>query len=292
MIPFLHFFQDPPPSYVFEIAPAHVAMAKAAGGAQAIVEPLPPGALSPSPLRDNVIDAEAFASAVRKLAAIGRPSHKSRRAALILPDHSVRVSVLDFDHFPERPEEQLPLLHFRLKKTLPFDIDSAALSYFVQPLTREGKREIVVAVTPLEVVAHYEAPFRAANFQPGIVTTSHLAMLDLLPPAVVTIVAKLSGGILTVMALDHGILRLVRSLELTEVSLDEIAADLYPTFAYAEDNFGARPDTLMLCGFADLARDASVRFEQELNAKVELLPYRNAGLAGYLHSRKIQGVAA
>ena len=285
-------FADPPPGYVFEVGPYSVAMARAAGGAQAIVEELPPGVLSPSPITDNILDADAYANAVKKLIASSGPGRRQRRAALILPDHCARVSVLDFDVFPDKAEDQLPLLQFRLKKTLPYDIDSAAISYFTQPVRKGGKHEVVAVATPLEVVARYEAPFRAANVHTGIVTISHLAMLDLVSPAAVMIVAKLSGGVLTVMAVDHGILRLVRSLELTELTLDEIAADLYPTFAYSEDSFGSRPETLLLCGFGDLANEAAQRFHEELAAKVERLPFRNAGLAGYLHSRKIQGVAA
>jgi type IV pilus assembly protein PilM len=285
-------FQDPPPEYVFEIGPRSVALARAVGGTQAVVEELPPSVLSPSPVRDNVIEADALEQAIKRLVNSTGSSRRQRRAALVLPDHSARVSVLDFDRFPVKPEEQMPLLQFRLKKTLPYDIDSAAISYFTQPMTKAGKHEVVAVATPLEVIARYEAPFRAANVHVGIVTISHLAMLDLIAPTGVVIVAKLSGGILTVMAIDHGILRLVRSLELTEITLDEIAADLYPTFAYSEDSFGARPETLLLCGFGDLAPEAGRRFEDELSAKVDVLPFRNAGLAGYLHSRRIKGVAA
>ena len=285
-------FQDPPPEYVFEVGPYSVAMARAVGGTQAVVEGLEPSVISPSPVRDNILNEEAFSDAVKKLVATSGPSRRQRRAALILPDHSARVSVLDFDVFPAKPDDQLPLLQFRLKKSLPYDIDSAVISYFTQPMTKAGKHEVVAVATPLEVIARYEAPFRAANVHAGIVTISHLAMLDLVSATGVIIVAKLSGGILTVMAIDHGVLRLVRSLELTELTLDEIAADLYPTFAYSEDSFGSRPETLLLCGFGDLANEATRRFEEELTAKVELLPYRNAGLAGYLHSRKLQGVAA
>jgi type IV pilus assembly protein PilM len=285
-------FQDPPPELAFEIGPSSVALARAVSGAHALVEELPAGAISPSPIRDNLIEPEALSQAIKSLLSKLGSSRRQRRAVLILPDHSARVSVLDFDRFPDKAEEQLPLLQFRLKKTLPYDVESAAISYFTQPVTKKGSREIVAVATPLEVVARYEAPFRAANIHAGIVTVSHLAMLDLVAPAGVTIVAKLSGGILTVMAIDHGALRLVRSLELTEITLDEIAADLYPTFAYSEDSFGSRPETLMLCGFGDLAQDAARRFEEELSAKVEILPYRNPGLAGYLHSRRLKGVAA
>ncbi len=280
-------FQDPPPDLAFEIGPSSVAMVRAVGGTQSVVEELPPSAISPSPVRDNVIEPEALQQAIKSLLSSLGPGRRQRRAALILPDHSARVSVLDFDRFPDKAEDQLPLLQFRLKKTLPYDIDSAAISYFTQPVTKTGKREVVAVATPLEVIARYEAPFRAANIHTGIVTISHLAMLDLVTPAGVVIVAKLSGGILTVMAIDHGTLRLVRSLELTELTLDEIAADLYPTFAYSEDSFGSRPETLLLCGFGDLASEASRRFEEELAAKVECLPFRNAGLAGYLHSRNL-----
>ncbi len=239
-----------------------------------------------------MIEPDALLQAIKNLLGTLSPSRRQRRAALILPDHSARVSVLDFDRFPDKPEDQLPLLQFRLKKTLPYDIDSAAISYFTQPITKAGKREVVAVATPLEVIARYEAPFRAANVHAGIVTISHLAMLDLVTPAGVAIVAKLSGGILTVMAIDHGTLRLVRSLELTELTLSEIAADLYPTFAYSEDSFGSRPEVLLLCGFGALAAEASQRFEEELSVKVDCLPFRNAGLAGYLHSRKLKGVAA
>ena len=296
MIPILSkitaIFQDPPPEFAFEIGPRSVAMARAVGGGQTVVEELDPTVLSPSPIQDNVLDPDALAQAVKKLVSTAGPGRKQRRAALILPDHSARVSVLDFDRFPDKAEDQLPLLQFRLKKTLPYDIDSAVISYFTQPLTKAGKHEVVAVATPLEVISRYEAPFRAANVHAGVVTISHLAMLDLVAATGVVIVAKLSGGILTVMAIDHSILRLVRSLELTELTLDEIAADLYPTFAYSEDSFGARPETLLLAGFGDLAEEAARRFEDELAAKVERLPFRNPGLAGYLSSRRIQGVAA
>jgi hypothetical protein len=37
----------------------------------------------------------------------------SARAAVILPDYCARVAVLDFDAFPDDPEEQQALVRFR-----------------------------------------------------------------------------------------------------------------------------------------------------------------------------------
>ena len=88
------------------------------------------------------------------------------------------MAVLDFDNFPSDAKEQLALIRFRLRKSVPFDVESAAISYFVQPA--EGKKfDVVVVVAPLEVVSRYEAPFRAAGMNPGLVTTSSLAALNL-----------------------------------------------------------------------------------------------------------------
>ena len=84
------------------------------------------------------------------------------------------MSVLDFDAFPSSPEEQLSLIRFRLKKTLPFDIDSAAVSYFAQPAEKGVTIEVVAVIVALEIIARYEALFRAMNFHAGEVTTSAL----------------------------------------------------------------------------------------------------------------------
>ena len=62
-------FQDAPPEFAFEIGLQSIAMARAVGGAQPVVEELEPTVLSPSPIRDNVLDADAFARAFFQSAA-------------------------------------------------------------------------------------------------------------------------------------------------------------------------------------------------------------------------------
>ncbi len=48
---------------------------------------------------------------------------------LVIPDTSVRVFVLDFDSLPAKAAEAVPVLRFRLRKMVPFDVEHAALSY-------------------------------------------------------------------------------------------------------------------------------------------------------------------
>jgi len=57
------------------------------------------------------------------------PAKKRREIALLLPDMSARVMVLTFDAVPDKSDEVLSLIKFRLKKPVPFDIEDAAISW-------------------------------------------------------------------------------------------------------------------------------------------------------------------
>src|SRR5215472_15479176 len=261
--------QEPPPAMAFEISEAGIASARLGARTELDFRPLKPGALSVSPVKENVIDPDEFVMAVRAVSAT-QTARKRRDIALILPDYSTRIAVVDFDSFPSDPKEQASLVRFRVKRSVPFDVDSAALSYWAQPGT--GKKvDVVVVIAPLEIVSRYEAPFRGAGMNPGLVTTSSLAALELALEAGISVFAKLTGHTLTLLVRDKGTLKLVRCLELASASLDDIAAVLLPTFVYIEDNLGGRAEHLILCGFGAESDSAQRRFHEELGVEVEPL---------------------
>ena len=279
---------DPPPGMAFEVSEAGIAAARIGSRTEVDFQALKPGVLSISPLKENVLDEVAFASAVKALAAT-HTSRKGKDAALILPDFSTRTTVLDFDSFPADVEEQLALIRFRLKRSVPFDVESAAVSYWAQPATK--RVDVVVVMTPLEIVARFEAPFRRAGLNPGLVTTSSLAALELAPEAGLSMVAKLTGRSLTLLVRDKSALKLVRCLDLPSGDLEDITAVLAPTFVYMEDNLGGRAEKLFLCGFGARTDEAQRLFQQEMAVEVEPLrsplgvpDEHNAGLLGYLRS--------
>lgn len=268
--------QDPPPSYLFELSESGVAYAQ---GGQTGFVPFEQGTLVPSPVEDNILRADLVSAVIGKFAQPG--SKKRRPAAVILPDYAARVTVLDFDSFPSSAEEQLSLIKFRVKKTIPFDIDSAAVSYFVQPSA--NKRIEVLAVTvAVEVIARYEALFRGAGFHPGVVTTSTLAALNLYRGDGVAVFAKRAGLTLTVVVISGQAIKLFRCVMLEEGSEEEIVSVLHPTFAYVEDELSAPVASIVTCGVSPEALTG-------LGCKVEPLRGRmgapapfSAGLMGYL----------
>ena len=72
--------------------------------------------------------------------ALGAVTGKSKDVIVILPDIAVRVMLLDFEALPEKPSEIEPVIRFRLKKSLPFDVDQTALSYSITRARRAGVR--------------------------------------------------------------------------------------------------------------------------------------------------------
>jgi type IV pilus assembly protein PilM len=272
----------------FEITENGVASARV--GADGVeFRPLKPGVLSVSPLRENVVDAGEFAETVRSLWA-SHGSRKRRDVALILPDYATRIAVLDFDEFPSDAKEQLSLVRFRLKRSVPFDVEEAAVGYWAQ--TGASKKcDVLAVLAPFEIVARYEAPFRAAGMNPGLVTTSALAALELAPEAGLSVLAKLTGRVLTVVVREKSVVKLVRCLEVASQELEDIAAVLLPTFVYVEDNLGGAAESLFLCGFGAQLDAAQRRFQRELGVAVEPLrsplgaPGENdAGLHGYMQA--------
>jgi len=253
--------KDPPPSYVFELSESGLAFAH---NGTAGFQPFPAGALRASPVEDNILRPEAITGLIERVASVNG-SKKRRTAALVLPDYTARVTVLDFDSFPSSPEEQLALVRFRVKKTVPFDIDSAAVSYHVQPASagKAGEKKIdVIAVTvALEVIARYEALFRGAGFHPGVITTSTLAALNMYHAEGIAVFAKLTAQVLTVAVLAQNIVKLFRCVTLEQPNEAEIRAVLHPTFAYVEDELGSPVKKLIVCGFPS---GAPVGFDCEI----------------------------
>ncbi|HLW75928.1 MAG TPA: hypothetical protein VKS01_03065, partial [Bryobacteraceae bacterium] len=270
---------DPPPNYRFELSEGGLAFAQ---GKQTGFEAFDAGTLVSSPTEDNLLRADLITSAIGRAAPVNGSGRKRRRAALILPDYSARVSVLDFDSFPTAAEEQSALIRFRVKKTIPFDIDAAAVSFHAQPNSSSKKTDVVAVMVAAEVIARYEAMFRGSGFHPGVVTTSTLAALALDRGAGMAVFAKLAGRALSVAVLAKNAVKLFRCVALDEASDEEILGVLHPTFAYVEDQLGGPVDRLVLCGLPQSIADGLRCQAEPLRSRYGAAGPFNAGLLGYL----------
>jgi type IV pilus assembly protein PilM len=281
--------KDPPPTHAFELSEEGISFAPVAGSTRAQFAAFEPGILLVSPVHENIQQPHVLLEHIRSL--VPANGNRKKRAALILPDYCARIAVLDFDTFPSDPDEQQALVRFRLKKSVPFDVDTAMVSYVEQPRAAEARVEILAAVMSSEIVQQYEAPFRAAGFHPGLVTTSSIAALNLLDANGITLLVKLSGRVLSVLVLKDNAVKLARCIEMDQSGVLDIESVLHPTIAYIEDELKSRPQLVWLAGFGAEAGEFGPRWESEWGVAVQPIRSRygspdrnNSGLLGYLES--------
>ena len=97
--------------------------------------PLHEGAVAPGLKVPNLVDRACGASALES--ALGDIDARGEAVTLVVPDAAARVLLLDFDALPSKRQEALPVVRFRLRKMVPFDVEGAAVSY--QVMTTEGR---------------------------------------------------------------------------------------------------------------------------------------------------------
>ncbi|MBI2815662.1 MAG: hypothetical protein HYX72_01860 [Acidobacteria bacterium] len=252
--------------------------------------PLAAGAIEASPLHDNIQQPEAvqraFAEALSSLGVTASSAvRKPTDAVLVIPDQAARLFVLSFDTFPDNISQGLPLVKWRLKKSLPFDVESAAISYFVQGSGSE--LQVVAVAAPQRIIWQYESVAEQFGFRPKWVTLSTLAALGLAPgederaPAVVGDAGRLIAGVLiakynppwfTTAILQGATLRLFRTVALPAgedglLSPADVLGSVYPSIAYFQDNFQGTVTHGFLCGLGENSGNvaSSLRDELQLN---------------------------
>jgi type IV pilus assembly protein PilM len=205
---------------------------------------LPPGAVAPNLMTDNIQDRDALINAVRDaLTAVGT---RGKDVAVVLPDASTRVSMLDFDVLPEKRQDAEGVIRFRLKKALPFDVDKAALSY--ESMKSNGGVKVVAAVALQSVVDEYERVIREAGFNPGVVLPSMAAALGGVNASQPTLVVKVDATTVSIAIVHNDELMLFRTIEHTVMDPEQIADDVYPALVFFEDTYHTRVEKMIVGG--------------------------------------------
>ena len=219
------------PRLAVEVRPEGVVAARgdAATGlvaAASRVEVLP-GSLMPGLRSGNVVDRPRVLAAMRRvLEGVAKSGERTRYLTLVVPDVAVRVMLLDFDALPTKAAEALPVVRFRLKKLLPFDVDQSVVSYQVMSSAR-GLVQLLAVAIPNEVLAEYEGLVTEAGYLPGAVLPSTLAALAGLDEADgPALVVNAGPGGVTTAIVRSGVVLLHRTVDLgTEfgLSVDGVA---------------------------------------------------------------------
>jgi type IV pilus assembly protein PilM len=248
------------------------------------------GSVVPDLIEMNLRQPELVYEAIRD--ALGTIGGRSRDVIAVLPDAAVRVVLLDFETLPSKRDEVEGVVRFRLKKSLPFDVDKAKVSYHVQP-TRTGVR-VIAAVALANVVEDYEAVFRQAGYQPGVVMPSMLAALGAADAPQPALVIKVDTRTTSIAILDGQQLLLFRTLENTRgtnISGEQLAEEVYPSVVFFQDTYQLNIGQIFVAGLPESA-DAFPALRAQTGAEVRDLvsPSQLGGSVGSIPKWRMAGV--
>jgi type IV pilus assembly protein PilM len=251
--------------------------------------PLPPGALVPGIEEPNLRSPEVVTAAIRS--ALDEVSPRSRAVTLVLPDTLVRIFVLDFDSLPAKAVEAIPVVRFRLRKMVPFDVEHAGVGYQVLEQD-ENECKVLAAVMPGPILAEFEAAIRAAGYEPGAVLPSSLAALEAMESMEAIMAANLSTHAITTTIANGRDLLLYRTLDLSEdprLRSVEIQRGIAVAAAYFEDKLGSRPRQIFYAGIEKPAEFAASVGDPAISV-VEWAPRPDEGAVTALPQVSFAGV--
>lgn len=251
---------------------------------------LAPGSVVPDLIETNLRQPDAVYESVRDtLSSVGG---RSRDVIAVLPDAAVRVVLLDFETLPSKRDEAEGVVRFRLKKSLPFDVDKAKVSYHVQP-SSSGVR-VIAAVALANVVEDYEAAFRQAGYEPGVVMPSMLAALGAADAPKPSLVIKVDARTTSIAILDRDQLLLFRTLENTRgvtITGEQLAEEVYPSVVFFQDTYQMNIGQIYVAGLPE-SGDAAPALRAQTGAQVTDLvdPSQLRGNVGSIPKWRMAGV--
>ena len=227
---------------------------------------LPAGSLVSSYAESNIRNPESVRSTLRQL--LAQAGFSGYEIVLVVPDDTSRIAFLNAENPSKNPEEQTTFIRWKLKKTLPFDVDSAQVAYrILEPQKGNAGVDILVALSPRAIVEEYENLFDSLDIHAGMVLPSTLAALNLFQaPSGDSLFLKVAPDCVTTTVFQNRRIQFYRRV--TEVSLYDAA---YPTVLFYQDKLGGTGlQHLFVCGY-----DFDIRTQLiELQEKLGLTPQR------------------
>jgi type IV pilus assembly protein PilM len=234
---------------------------------------LPPGVMAGSLSEKNIIAPDSLRDYLKQ--ALNKSGFKGIEIGLVIPDDTTRISFLVSEKLPADPLEHQTFIRWKLKKTVPFDVEHAQVAFRVLgPHLGNGAKassyDLLVALSPRAVIREYEELLESLELDAGFILPSTLAALNLFDvtvrPAPDTLFLKVAPDCLTTTIFQNGRVEFYR-----RVSGEELYDAVFPTVLYYQDKLGGKAlERIVFCSY-DEQSAASVR---DLQQKLGVPAYR------------------
>ena len=137
------------------------------------------GVFSTSMMRSKVGSTKELAGAISE--ALTRAGAESAsRVSVALPDTVARAFVVDFQDLPSSGKEVENLIRWRLKKSVPFPLEQARLSWVQLGRGEDSRTQLLVTLAPDEGLSAIEALAHDIGLRVGLIDLSSFATFNAL----------------------------------------------------------------------------------------------------------------
>jgi type IV pilus assembly protein PilM len=233
------------------------------------ISTLAPQTVTGSLMDKNIADNDSVFQFLKAL--VRDTGIKGTEIGVVIPDDSARISFITTETLPGSEEERIAFIRWKLKKTVPFDVDSAQIAYDVIETRSVGDNkgtDLLVALSPRTVIEEYELLMDSLGMEAGFVIPSSLAALNLFAvPTGDVLFLKIAPGCIATTIFRNGKAEFYRKVAETPL-FDAI----YPTLMYYQDKLsGIGLAGVTVCGYdSDLGSELS-ELQDRLNVPVHKL---------------------
>lgn len=125
------------------------------------------GVVHPSLREPNILDPLRLTAAIREV--LDPLAGKEERLALILPESIGRMLLVEVETPFSSSAEAEKILKWQLKGSLPAEADGTVLDFQILDQREDGRKRILVAATPRNILEQYESIVTAAGYFPELV---------------------------------------------------------------------------------------------------------------------------
>ena len=226
-------------------------------------------AVTGSLLEKNIVDHGSVSEFLREL--MRESGFKGPEIGVVIPDDSARISFVTTETLPGSEDERTAFIRWKLKKTVPFEIDTAQIAYNILGTRATGDNkgtDLLVTLSPRSVIEEYEFLMEELGYEAGFVIPSSLAALNLFAvPDGDVLFLKIAPGCIATTIFRNGQAEFYRKVAETPL-FDAI----YPTLMYYQDKLnGSGLTGVTVCGYdMDLGPELS-ELQERLRLPVQRL---------------------
>jgi type IV pilus assembly protein PilM len=176
--------------------------------------------------------------------------------------------LLELDVLPERPQEADALVRLRLRKSLPFDVAKARVSWQAQKVN--GKTTVLAAAALTTVLEEYESLVREAGYSPGLMLPSVLASLRAVDASVPTLLIKIdpaTTGIAIVSGAAVVLLRILGRTPGQDSQGAQLAREVHSSLMFLQDAHGSKVTKILIGGAVPMDVNAAIEESTSIRAQ-------------------------